>query len=716
MHPTHLRKLLGGLGLMAGLGIAVALPSAYCALGISDSAESLEFKARLSSDRAAKYIYAHDRLWQYQMVLLAELIAYPPDNGEPVRQRITDINGTVLLQETVDLPAPVQHVRVPIVVGGETIGWLDAEVSLRPLLRGTAVVAAIGGVLAFLVWLTVRLLAVRALDRTWSRLAKESARFQAALNNMTQGLCLFDAENRLVVYNRRFAAMFGLPTIGVEAKHMLNGWGLDGLFIPPDSIRDDNEGRTLDLSDGRVIQVMRQSIAHEGWVATYEDITERRRTQERLSHMAWHDALTGLANRVMFRDHLQQILPGLRAGRSLAVLSLDLDGFKNVNDTMGHPAGDELLRLVAQRLRENTRGTDMVARLGGDEFAIAQVDVEQPLQVNALSERLIAVMRLPFELNGQSVEIGTSIGAVIADPGVSSSDELLRSADIALYKAKADGRGVCRFFEPGMDAAIAQRRRLEADLRLALTEEQFEVYYQPLIETRGQSLIGFEALIRWHHPDRGLVPPVEFIPVAEETGLIKAIGAWVLARACAEAVTWPAHIKIAVNLSPVQFGSGNLAEEVAHALSASGLAAHRLELEITESVLLQDTDVTLGILHRLRDLGVRTSMDDFGTGYSSLSYLRRFPFDKIKIDRSFVQNLDQGNGSIEIIRAVVGLGKALGMDVLAEGVETQQQLKILTHEGCDELQGYLFSKPRPIGGVPDMLAAFARVPVRAAAE
>lgn len=704
-----MRKLLRTLGLTASAAVAVSVPAAYCGLGISDSAEALAFKAHLSADRAGKYIYADRRLWQYQADRLGELIAIPAVTGEPVRQRIEDNNGRVVWEETTSLPAPVQQVRVPIIVGGDTVGWLQAEVSLLPLLQGTAAVGVIGVLLAFLVWLTVRLLAVRALDRTLGALAKESARFQAALDNMTQGLCLFDVENRLVVHNRRFVTMFGMPTIGVDAKHMLNGWGLDGLFLPPDPGVEDDVGRTQELSDGRIIQTMRRSIAHEGWVATYEDITERCRTQERLSHMAWHDALTGLPNRVMFREHMQHVLPGLGRGRSLAVLCLDLDGFKGVNDTMGHLAGDELLRVVAHRLRENTRETDVVARLGGDEFAILQVDADQPKHANALAERLIAVMREPFELEGQMVEIGTSIGAVIAEPSAPSPDELLRSADVALYRAKADGRGVCRFFAPEMDAAIAQRRNLESDLRQALAEEQFEVYYQPLIETRSLSLIGFEALLRWHHPDRGIVPPGEFIPLAEETGLIKPIGAWVLTHACAAAAHWPRHIKIAVNLSPVQFGSGHLAEEVARALTTSGLAPHRLELEITESVLLQDTEATLALLYTLRDLGVRISMDDFGTGYSSLSYFRRFPFDKIKIDRSFVQNLDHGKGSIEIIRAVIGLGRALGMDVLAEGVETQQELNILTQEGCNELQGYYFSRPRPIEEVDAMLSAFAPI-------
>jgi diguanylate cyclase (GGDEF)-like protein len=708
MQTSRIRTLVSSLGLVAAVAIAVAVPAAYWGLGAADSAEALRFKARLSANHAARYIFAHDRLWQYQMVRLAEVIAFPDGNGNPVRQRITDTEGTVVVQESEDLSVPIQSIRMPVTVGTETVGWLDAEVSLRPLLVSTGNVAGASCLLGFLAWLTVRLLAVRALDLTLSRLAMESARFQAALDNMTQGLCLFDTNNQLVVYNRRFATMFGTPAAGASAKTLLSDRGLGVLFVPPDSARHDGqEGGTHDLEDGRVIQVERQTIEHEGWVATYEDITERRQSQERLSHMARHDALTGLPNRVLFREHMQRVLPRVRRGDSLAVLCLDLDGFKWVNDTLGHPAGDELLRQVARRLRDSARETDLIARLGGDEFAIIQIGAKQPADVEALAERLMAVVRAPFDIQGQRVEIATSVGAVLADPTSSSSDELLRNADIALYRAKAEGRGICRFFEPGMDADLLKRRQLEADLRRAIAEEQFEVFYQPLVEARRQVLVGFEALLRWRHPVRGLVSPADFIPVAEETGLIKAMGDWVLFRACTDAMAWPDHLKIAVNLSPVQFIKGRLAEEVERSLTLSGLAPHRLELEITESVLLQDNEATLGILHRLRDLGVRISMDDFGTGYSSLSYLRRFPFDKIKIDKSFVQNLQQGQGSIEIIRAVVGLGKALGMDVLAEGVETLQQLSILKGEGCDELQGYLFSKPRQVSDVPGIIAEFA---------
>lgn len=540
-----------------------------------------------------------------------------------------------------------------------------------------------------------------------AHLRQTGERFDAALSNMVQGLCLFDAQGNLVVHNQCFARMFGIPAPGAGAATL--GWEreTDDMFTPPDPTGCNGEDRRVyELSDGRVIQVSRQATPDKGWVATYEDVTERRRSQERLSHMARHDALTGLPNRVLFREHMDSVLPRVRRGSSAAVLYLDLDGFKGVNDTLGHPAGDELLRMVARRLGDNTRETDLVARLGGDEFAIIQVDAEQPTEAGSLADRLVDVLRTPFDIQGQMVEIGTSIGIVVADAKASTPDELLRNADIALYRAKAEGRGTWRFFEAGMDVEIQQQRALEADLRRALAEEQFEVHYQPLIEAHNQALAGFEALVRWRHPARGMVSPAEFIPLAEEMGLIRAIGAWVLIRACTDAAGWPEHVKVAVNLSPVQFAGGHLVQEVEQALAASGLGASRLELEITESVLLQDNDATLGLLHRLRDLGVRISMDDFGTGYSSLSYLRRFPFDKIKIDQSFVRNLAREKGGIEIVRAVVGLGKALGMDVLAEGVETVEQLGILQVEGCNQLQGYLFSKPQPLQDVAGIIAGY----------
>lgn len=562
---------------------------------------------------------------------------------------------------------------------------------------------------------------VISLHQREAELQKTNVQFTAALENMSQGLAMYDADERLVVYNRRFCEVNRLPpeqvqpgmtyqdviALGVGVGNFPGRTEEQAYAERRDRIARSETGSYYDEQTGDwAIAVRYEPMAGGGWVATFEDVTERRASEAQIVHMAHHDALTGLPNRMLFREHMERVLPRVHWGGSAAIHYLDLDGFKSVNDTLGHPVGDELLRMVARRLRDATREADLVARLGGDEFAIIQVDAEHPTEVAALADRLVKLLGTPFDLEGHLIEIGTSIGIVLADKTASTSDELLRNADIALYLAKARGRGTWCFFESGMDVGIQQRRQLETDLRHALMEEQFEVYYQPLVKARTQVLTGFEALIRWHHPERGMVSPAEFIPLAEEIGFIRTMGAWVLNKACSDAAKWPEHIKVAVNLSPVQFTDGKLVQEVERTLAVSGLAANRLELEITESVLLQDNDATLGQLHHLHGLGVRISMDDFGTGYSSLSYLRRFPFNKIKIDQSFVRNLAREKGSIEIIRAVVGLGKALGMDVLAEGVENTEQLGILQVEGCDELQGYLFSRPRPLQAVDEIIADY----------
>jgi diguanylate cyclase (GGDEF)-like protein/PAS domain S-box-containing protein len=434
------------------------------------------------------------------------------------------------------------------------------------------------------------------------------------------------------------------------------------------------------------------------------DVTERKQAEARIEHMAHHDALTGLPNRVLFHDRLGEALSRIRRGSgNLAVLCLDLDQFKSVNDTLGHPLGDALLKTVAERLDHCVRDTDMVARLGGDEFAIILPTIDGPHDAEQTASRVIDVLGQPYEIQGHEVVVGASVGIAIAPGDGDAADALLRNADMALYRAKGDGRGRFNFFEPEMDRRIQLRRTLELDLRKAFQNGEFELYYQPLINLDSGEVSGFEALLRWCHPERGMVSPAEFIPLTEEIGLITPLGEWVLRKACAEAMTWPAHVKVAVNLSPVQFKSRNLVQAVLTALAYSRLPATRLELEITESVLLGETDANLAILHQLRGLGVHISMDDFGTGYSSLSYLRSFPFDKIKIDQSFVRELAERPDCMAIIRAVVGLGTSLGIATTAEGVETPEQLERLRAEGCTELKGFLFSPPRRASDVALML-------------
>ena len=436
-------------------------------------------------------------------------------------------------------------------------------------------------------------------------------------------------------------------------------------------------------------------------------LRHRGRTEERIRFLAQHDALTKLPNRVLFRENLREALARERLGEHLALLYLDLDRFKAVNDTLGHPLGDALLQAVAVRLAQWTRGTDTVARLGGDEFAVIQAPVARPAEAADFAERLIAMLDEPFVVLGHRIVIGTSVGIAFAPQDGADPDQLMKSADLALFRAKQDGRGVYRLFQTEMDAQMQVRRVLELDLRGALAGGQLELFYQPLVGLRAPgpagATVGFEALLRWRHPSKGLIAPDQFIPLAEEIGAIIPIGEWILRTACLAATRWPDGMKVAVNLSPVQFKSGNLVGAVTAALRDSGLAPERLELEITETVMLRDTAATLATLQEFHALGVHIAMDDFGTGYSSLSYLHRFPFDRIKIDQTFVRELGKRHDCDAIVRAVIALSRELGMATTAEGVETVEQLGILALTECTIVQGYLFSRPVPEAAIPELL-------------
>src|ERR1700674_206615 len=426
------------------------------------------------------------------------------------------------------------------------------------------------------------------------------------------------------------------------------------------------------------------------------EIADREESQARSQYLAYHDSLTGLGNRLLFKEQLEEALKDdTITPHPLAVLFLDLDGFKAVNDTLGHSIGDLLLKSVATKLRDILERTDRIARLGGDEFAILQVSAPQPGSSIALAEKIIEIVGQPSSIDGHDVTVGASVGIAVAHPGNMNTENFLKSADLAMYSAKADGRGTYRMVDPEMDAIVQARRLLEREMRTALAQDGFRLFYQPLVNLQTKKVTAFEALMRWHHPERGMVPPSDFIPVAEEMGLIVQLGEWALRQACAEATEWPDGICVSVNLSPLQFSKGNLVSSVMSALASSGLPASRLELEITETVLLEKSDRNILILNQLRKLGVRISMDDFGTGYSSIGYLRCFPFDKIKIDQSFVRDLLVDKGSLAILRAIAGLGVSFGMTTTAEGVETEEQMRCLNLEGCIEVQGYLFSKPVP---------------------
>ena len=540
---------------------------------------------------------------------------------------------------------------------------------------------------------------------------QDRQRFHTAVDNMPIGLVMFDAEQKLIVANARYAEIYRLPPelakpgtpLNTIMEHRVRAGRYPGNdaaqyaeYLTKIAASGEPFKDVVQFRDGRMVSLFYQPMEGGGWVSTHEDITDRRMAEAKIAHMMHHDSLTDLPNRTLLGERIEDAL--VRVGRAgqVAILCLDLDHFKDVNDTLGHPVGDALLKTVAKRLTGIVREGDTVARLGGDEFAIVQVGVDQPQGVRSLAHRVVDVVGEPYLLDGHQVITSVSVGIALAPTDGTDAAHLLKAGDMALYRAKADGRGIYRFFERGMDAEMQARRTLELDLRRAIEMDEFELFYQPQFNLETNAISGFEALLRWSHPERGLVAPIEFIPLAEESGLIVPIGEWVLKRACLDAVKWPSPVKVAVNLSPAQFRSTHLMQSVIAALAGSGLAASRLELEITESTLLADSEATLTVLHQLRAMGVHISMDDFGTGYSSLSYLQSFPFDKIKIDRRFITDVNTDGSSLAIIRAVTGMCDSLGIVTTAEGVETREQFDRVKAEGCTEVQGFLTGRPTPL--------------------
>jgi len=566
-------------------------------------------------------------------------------------------------------------------------------------------------------------------DRTAQRESAEllrttSANLDLALRHMSQGLGLFDSSERMVLCNPRFLEILGMeeadcrPGTTLDSIHLWiarsGGSEAEVAQIARRLRQDHNDLRNpatglarAELEHrGRILDITLGALPDGGWVTTVEDITARRAIEQRILHMAHHDALTNLPNRLMFRKRLEDILTTRRAGHGCAILFLDLDRFKPVNDMLGHAAGDVVLKAVAQRIRALLRRDDMVARMGGDEFAIIQMSPRKPADVALLAERLLREITTPLDIAGQQVSIGASIGISVAPADGTDPDLLLRNADLALYRAKNERRHCYRYYEEGMDAAVLARQQLEQDLRQALAAEEFQLHYQPIMDLKSGRIGSFEALLRWQSSSRGVVPPSDFIPFAEETGQINAIGAWVLHRACAEAVNWPQEVKVSVNVSTVQFREGDLVAVVRAALDASGLSPERLELEITETAMIENQEATVAILHELRALGISIAMDDFGTGYSSLSFLQSFPFTRIKIDQSFVRDLGQSQQATAIVRAVTGLCKGLGVAATAEGVETEEQQELLRLEHCTSIQGYYISRPQPPHLLPEILSQF----------
>ena len=636
---------------------------------------------------------------------------------------------------------PVAHMISVVVVTGVVAGGA-ARAYGRPstfylqaiLLYGPTVLAlALHGTFYYIAtsvltggFLLVVMQQSRNLHRIFLRalLAREreaalAGQFDTALNNMPHGLCMFRADSHLAVMNHRFSEMMNL------SDEFLTGTGsasdivaacvaagaiseVSGKVILGE-IRHTRPGdivTTDPVADrGRSLSWTFQPMADGGAVVLVEDITERRNAEARISHLARFDELTDLPNRVSFRDEIEKLLaaPDHPKKRS-ALLFVDLDQFKQVNDTLGHPCGDKLLCAVANRLREMLRPEDFVARFGGDEFVVFQQNISSPEHAANLARRIVDRLSERYKIDNHLVEIGASVGIALTSPGV-SADTLLKNADMALYRAKADGRGTFCFFRDEMAQTVEARRTLELDLRKALANEEFELFYQPLVNLKSGRISTCEALLRWNHPVRGMVSPIDIIPVAEDMGLIIDLGRWILRKACMECMQWPAAVNVAVNFSPQQFHQRDVVSEVRYALEVSGLPPHRLEIEITESSLLRNTQLTHDVLAQLHALGVRISLDDFGTGYSSLSYLHNFPLQKVKIDRSFLEGIDSDR-PLMLLRGVARLSADLGMSVVVEGIETNEQLELITADGTvTEAQGYLFSRPVPAIRLRQLLIA-----------
>jgi diguanylate cyclase (GGDEF)-like protein len=626
------------------------------------------------------------------------------------------------------LPRLIAKRRSTAVFGMLIIGMLWSAIAARyfteisPDLQAHAV----AGLLLTLIILA----AMERMLRTEDKANQNAEQLRLTLDHMNQGIMLVTQDHQIPIINERCAELLDLPPRTIEnpprfddlLKQQATGGVVDGMIPSPQAVRELAGAGHVSVcecrtANGKVIEVRSDCLPDGGVLHTFADITKRCEAEAHIARLAAEDPLTGLPNRRVFSAALDQVSgqrSALQQNAEFAVLFLDLDRFKAVNDTLGHRIGDLLLQEVAKRLEWSLGSNSVLARLGGDEFAVIVPAFVSRAALEASALRLAKAISEPYELDGHRVCTNVSIGIAVGPGDGENVDDLLMAADLALYAVKASGRGAYRFYDKSMNEELSDRRQIEMDLREAVARNELSLHYQPIIDLRRNVVTGFEALARWHHPVRGMIPPSMFITVAEDTGLILPLGEWALAEACRRANEWPSHLRISVNLSPVQFSAPNLYDTIAGTLADSGLAPDRLELEITERIFMENSERTLAILHRLKELGVRISMDDFGTGYSSLSYLRSFPFDKIKVDRTFVSGLTEGAEHAAIVRAVVSLASALGMMTIAEGIETSEQQHSVAALGCDEAQGYLFSVPVPVEQVPEILASWAPKRIKAA--
>jgi diguanylate cyclase (GGDEF)-like protein len=645
-----------------------------------------------------------------------------------------DLNNTGTMRHLTDGPA-ASFVRTDSTTGEESLVnfrkvrgyplWVTVSNKLKDIYQGSWYDLQVN-VLAGLLLTLIMIAAIEQILRTEAKARQKADQLKLTLENMSQGIMLVTKDFEIPIINSRCAELLDLPKEFIKSPPRFDELVSYQTRVDTEPKLDeaksdlsmarhaaDESSSKLTISErqmpnGSVIEVRSGHLPDGSFIQTFTDITKRREAEAYVARLASEDPLTGLANRRVFRATLESICARAGYGRlpKVAVLFIDLDRFKTINDTLGHRVGDLLLQAVADRLREWIAPEHMLARLGGDEFAIIVPEVESLAAVEALAKSATALVKAPFSIDGYQMSAAMSIGIAIGPQDGASADELLVAADLALYAVKAEGRGNFKFYHKSMNADLNDRRQLEMDLRAAIERNELELYYQPLIDLRTNHVTGFEALARWRHPERGNVPPAVFIPVAEDSGMIVAIGEWALSEACRQAVTWPEHLKVSVNLSPVQFLVPNLPGKIRQILSKTGLVPQRLVLEITERILMDNSAEIIQKLGKLKKLGVRIALDDFGTGFSSLSYLRSFPFDKIKIDRSFVSDLDTGSSHAVIVQAVVSIARALGMTTTAEGVETEEQRVLLAALGYDQAQGYLFGAAVPAEQVPAVIADF----------